>query len=108
MIEEALSGLSGATVTSTVVIPNRAICLGVSTRVSTAITGPTNYHCGISGTPGKFGAYLDIAAGSNNIGVIGPQAFYTDTPILLTANGGAFTGGTVKIAIQALTFAPPA
>ncbi len=107
VIEETLSGLSGATVTSTVVIPNRSICLGVSTRTSTAITGATSYDCGIAGTPGKFGASLGIAAGSSNIGVIGPQAFYADTPVVLTANGGNFTAGAVKIAIQALTFAAP-
>ncbi len=107
VIEETLSGLSGATVASTVVIPNRSICLGVSTRTSTAITGATSYDCGIAGETAKFGASLGIATGSSNIGVIGPQAFYADTPVVLTANGGSFTSGEVKIAIQALTFAAP-
>ena len=35
-------------------------------------------------------------------GVIGPQAFYADTPIRLTARGGNFTGGAVRIAIHLL------
>ncbi|WP_457649649.1 DUF2793 domain-containing protein [Profundibacter sp.] len=108
VIEETLSGLSGATVDSTVVIPNRSICLGVSTRVVTTITGPANFHCGISGTLGKFGSYLDLNAGSINIGVIGPQAFYADTPIVLAGNQGNFNSGAVAISIYVLTFAPPA
>lgn len=108
VIEETLSGLSGATVTSPVVIPDRAICLGVSTRTSTAITGATSYDCGIAAESAKFGSSLGIAGGSTNIGVIGPQAFYADTPVVLTANGGIFTGGDVRIAIQYLLPTAPA
>jgi len=100
--EELLSGLSGASVTSAVTIPNRAIVLGVSARTVTAITGATSYDCGVTGTPNKFGGSLGIAAGSTNVGVIGPQAFYGVTPIVLTANGGSFTGGAVRIAIHYL------
>ncbi|PRX31147.1 Protein of unknown function [Meinhardsimonia xiamenensis] len=105
--EEELSGLSGASVTSGIVIPNRAICLGVSTRTSTEITGATSYDCGIAGEPAKFGGSLGVAAGSSNAGVIGPTAFYADTPVVLTANGGSFTGGAVRLAIHYLTVGVP-
>ena len=100
--EELLSGLSGASVSSTVAIPNRAIVLGVSTRTVTAITGATSYDCGISGETSKFGGSLGIAAGSTNVGVIGPQAFYSATQIVLTANGGDFTGGAVRLCLHYL------
>lgn len=100
--EDLLSGLSGASVTSTIAIPNRSVVLGVSTRTVTAITGATSYDCGISGETSKFGGSLGIAAGSTNVGVIGPQAFYASTPIVLTANGGNFSGGAVRIAIHYL------
>jgi Protein of unknown function (DUF2793) len=100
--EELLSGLSGASVTSTIAIPNRAIALGVSTRTATAITGATSYDCGIAGELSKFGGSLGAAQGSTNVGVIGPQAFYASTPIVLTAQGGNFTGGAVRIAIHYL------
>ena len=43
--------LSGASVTSTITIPNRAIVLGVSARTVTAITGASSYDCGITGEP---------------------------------------------------------
>ena len=88
-------------------IPNRAIVLGVSTRTVTAITGATSYDCGIAGEPTKFGGSLGVAEGSTNAGVIGPQAFYADTPIRLTANGGDFTGGAVRIAIHYATVGVP-
>ena len=100
--EELLSGLSGASVTSTMTIPNRAIVLGVSTRTVTAITGASSYDCGLAGETSKFGGSLGVAQGSTNVGVIGPQAFYSPTPIVLTANGGSFTGGAVRIAIHYL------
>ncbi len=100
--EELLSGLSGASVDSTITIPDRAIVLGVSTRTVTAVTGAASYDCGIAGEPSKFGGSLGAAAGSTNAGVIGPQAFYAPTPIRLTANGGSFTGGAVRIAIHYL------
>jgi hypothetical protein len=56
----------------------------------------------LAGEPAKFGGSLGIAAGSTNSGVIGPQAFYAPTAVWLTANGAAFTGGAVQIAIHCL------
>jgi hypothetical protein len=107
-VKEQTLTASGASVDSTIVIPNRAICLGVSSRVLTAITGAASFDCGIAGEVSKFGGSLGIAAGSTNIGVIGPTAFYANTPIRLTANGGNFTGGSVRIAIHLLLCATPA
>ncbi|WP_417691556.1 DUF2793 domain-containing protein [Roseibium sp.] len=104
-VEEELT-LSGASVSSSIVIPDRAIVFGVSSRTTEAVTGVWQYHVGISGEAEKFGGYLGIAEGSTNAGVIGPQAFYADTPILITANGdtGSFTGGKVRVVIH--TFLP--
>ena len=106
--EELLSGLSGSSVTSTIAIPDRAIVLAVSTRTVAAVLGATSYDCGIAGEPAKFGGSLGVATDSTNVGVIGPQAFYADTPVVLTANGGNFTGGDVRIAIQYLLPMAPA
>lgn len=100
-VEEELS-LSGASVSSSIVIPNRAVVFCVSSSTTAAVTGVTHYHVGISGEPQKFGGYLGITAGASNAGVIGPQAFYADTPVVITAEGdtGAFTGGKVRIALH--------
>ena len=107
VLEQTLSGLSGASVASTIEIPDRSIVLGVSTRVVTAVTGAASFDCGVAGETGKFGVALGVAAGSANVGVIGPQAFSADTPIVLTAQGGSFTSGAVRIAIHHLTLGAP-
>ncbi|KZL21969.1 DUF2793 domain-containing protein [Pseudovibrio sp. Ad37] len=107
VLEETLSGLSGSIVETTITIPDRSICLGVSTRTVSAITGATSYDCGIDGELSKFGGSLGITAGSTNKGIIGPQGFYADTPIRLTAKGGDFTGGTVSVAIHYLSVGVP-
>lgn len=107
VLEETLTGLAGASVDSIIAIPNRAILLGVSARTVTAVLGASSFDCGIAGEPSKFGGSLGVAVGSSNIGVIGPTAFYADTSIRLTANGGGFTGGAVRIAIHYLTCAAP-
>ncbi|SDR39816.1 DUF2793 domain-containing protein [Pseudovibrio sp. Tun.PSC04-5.I4] len=103
VLEETLASLSGSSVATTIAIPDRSICFGVSTRTMTVITGATSFDCGINGEPSKFGGSLGVAAGSTNLGIIGPQGFYADTPIHLTANGGDFTGGTVSVAIHYLS-----
>jgi hypothetical protein len=96
--EALVSGLSGSVVDTGFVIPDRAICLGVTTKVVTTITGATSFSCGTAAQPGKFGSALAVAAGSRNRGVIGPEPVYADTPVRLTAaGGGAFAGGAVML-----------
>lgn len=99
--------LSGAFVETAAAIPARAIVLGVSTRTVAAVAGAASYDCGIAGEPGKFGGSLGIAAGSSNVGVIGPTAVYAPTPVRLTANGGSFSGGTVRVAIHLIVCTAP-
>lgn len=98
--EALVSGLSGSVVDTGLVIPDRAICLGVTTKVVTAITGATSFSCGTAAQPGKFGAALGVAAGSTNRGVIGPEPVYADTAIQLTAAGGSFTGGAARVGVH--------
>lgn len=99
--------LVGSHVETTMVIPERAIVLSVGTRTLTTVTGATAYDCGVAGEASKFGGSLGVAAGSTNQGVIGPQAFYADTPLRITAIGGDFTGGVVRAAMHLLRFDLP-
>ncbi|WP_138469171.1 hypothetical protein [Poseidonocella sp. HB161398] len=99
--EVELSGLSGATVTASGLIPARAIVLGVTSRTVADITGATSYDCGLSGGS-DFGGSLGIAAGSENVGVVGPFATYAATDVDVTAQGGSFTGGTVRLVAHVL------
>ena len=106
IIEQELT-LSGASVASSVAIPNGSICFGVSERVTQAVTDASSFKVGISGETTKFGDLLGLSLGSTNFGIIGPTAFYADTPIVVTANGSNFTGGKVRLAIHVLRVTPP-
>ncbi|MBR9826169.1 MAG: DUF2793 domain-containing protein [Alphaproteobacteria bacterium] len=108
LIEEVeVSDLVGAEVVSALIIPDRAIILAVCAVVTETITGPESFDLGIAGEASKFGGALSTSAGARNIGVIGPQAFYADTPITLRANGGAFTSGKVRLSLHAMGFQAP-
>jgi len=100
--------LSGASTATSIAIPNRAIVLAVSTRTTVAITGAASYNCGVSGEASKFGGSLGVAKNASNIGVVGPTAYYADTPVLISAIGGAFVSGKVQVAIHVLRFDAPA
>lgn len=103
MVAEAVTpALSGATVTLSGIIPARAIVLGVLSKVTTAVTGAASFDVGDGTTAAKFGGSLGIAAGAVNSGVVGPYATYAAGDVVLTANGGAFTGGVVRVSVAYL------
>jgi hypothetical protein len=101
--EEDLTVGCASTATA-MVIPARSIVMAVSTRTILAVTGATSYTCGIAGDTGRFGSTLGVTKNANNIGVVWPGAYYADTPILISAVGGNFTGGKVRIALQMIRF----
>lgn len=94
--EVDLTAQSGATVTAVGLIPARVIVLGITSRVVSDITGATSWDCGLAGGS-DFGGTLGIAAGSENVGTVGPFATYSATDVDATAQGGAFTGGTIRL-----------
>jgi hypothetical protein len=120
-IEELLSELSGASVSSLIEIPERSIVLAVSVRVTEAITGAGSFRVdatigsnGGAGTAnGQFGSGIESGLGTTNVGVIGPTAWYSGSTITLTGRNGTdtgpadFTGGAVRIAIQYLLCGGP-
>jgi hypothetical protein len=108
ILEEEVTTSASASLDTTIEIPDRAIVFAVSTRTTEAVSGAVSYDCGIAGEPGKFGATLGVAAGSANSGVIGPAPFYAAAPVRLTANGGDFSGGKIRVAIQFMRCAAPA
>ena len=101
--------LTGAYVETTdaAFMPNRAIVLGVASRTTLAITGATSYGVGAASNSTQFGDLLGVAPGSTNIGVIGPTAIYADTRVRVTANGGGFTAGKVRLVVYFLEMSAP-
>lgn len=99
ILEEELT-LIGPFVESSVPIPDRAIVLAVTVYTTQSITGATSFDCGTSNETNRYGGSLGISLGSQNIGVTGPVAYYADTPIRLSANGGDFSSGKVRISLH--------
>jgi len=88
-------------------IPDRAIVLGLSSRTTLAITGATSYSVGTAANATQFGNLLSTALGATNIGVIGPAGFYANTKARVTANGGNFTAGKVRLVCYFLEMTAP-
>jgi Major tropism determinant N-terminal domain len=107
VLETSVS-LSGASTNASLQIPANCIVLAVGARVTTAITGATSYEVGVAGNLTQFGSALGVAAGSTNFGLIGPTAFYTATALTITAAGGTFSAGQVRLSISCLLASPSA
>lgn len=100
--EETLTALSGANVSTPAdFIPSRAIVLGVTVRVLADVTGASDFSVGLGAGQSQFGSGLGVLAGSENVGVVGPFAVYSDTAVTLTGTG-AFTGGDVLVVAHVL------
>lgn len=83
-------------------IPDRSSVLAVNTRVITAITGTvTTFGVGVSGDTSRYGNGIGKGQDSTNIGMsYHPVTYYSDTPVLLTADSGSFSTGVVRINVQ--------
>ncbi len=100
----------GASNQTTVPIPAQAQVIGVSGRVIGALTGPglTGWRVGITGSDNRYGSGLGVAVNSYLRGLSGsPVTYYSPTPLLLTAEGGAFAGGIVRLALHLVELEPP-
>jgi len=106
--EEELT-LTGAYVETTdaAFIPDRAVVLGLSSRTTLAITGATSYGVGTAANTTQFGNLLSVTMGATNVGVIGSAGFYADTKARVTANGGSFTAGKVRLVCYFLEMTAP-
>jgi hypothetical protein len=107
-LRESSGALSGASYTTTIVIPAYAHLIGVTTRVTTEVTGATTYDVGDGSDVDLWGAAIGVAVGSESrtidftdIAAVGPAA--TSRTVTLTANGSNFTAGVIEICLHYLT-----
>lgn len=99
----------GAASDTAIVIPDRAIVLGITGIVIEAITGATSWSLGVADDPARYGNGIGAMPDATVIGVSGtPVAYYGATPLRLTAAGGDFTGGRIRLAIHCLELTGPA
>ncbi len=104
---EILPGASNATILT---IPSNASLIGVTGRVVDTLhgSGLTGWRAGVAGSDNRYGSGLGLQAGSYLIGLTGsPVTYYASTPLVLSAEGGLFTGGVVRLALHVLELVPP-
>lgn len=90
-------------------IPDKAIVLGVTGRVTEEIGGAAGWKLGVSGGADRYGSGIGVALNAYVHGVSGsPLAYYGDTDLVLTAEGADFAGGRVLLAVHLQRLVPPA
>jgi hypothetical protein len=100
----------GSTNSTSVAISAQAQVLGVTGRVIAALTGPglSGWRLGVSGSADRYGSGLGTALNSYALGLSGaPLTYYAPTPLLLSAEGGSFAGGKVRLAVHLAELVPP-
>ena len=99
---------AGSTSATTLFIPDKAIVLGVTGRVTTAITGATAWSLGVTGSSTRYGSGIGVGFNAFAHGVTGsPLAYFGGSSLLLTAEGSDFTGGVVRLAVHYFELSPP-
>lgn len=84
-------------------ILHHSIVIAVSIRVLEAISGASSFSVGVEGAATRYGSNLGTSKDTTNLGLTDhPLTYWHDTPIRLTANNGAFTGGKMRVTIQLL------
>ncbi len=99
---------TGASSVTAGTIPDKAVVLGVTGRVTDAITGVTGWSLGVAGATTRYGSGYGTALGSFAHGVSGqPLAYYGGTALEITAEGGSFTAGTIRLAVHLQEISAP-
>lgn len=100
---------AGTTSSISYAVPGQAIVYGVTGRVTSDITGTlTSYSVGVSSSTTRYGSGLSLASGSWMRGLTGtPLTYYADEDLILTAEGGDFASGDIRLAIHYATLSLP-
>jgi hypothetical protein len=101
-LSEDVALTAGGSVTTTISIPTGAMVIGATARVTKAITGTlTSWQLGHVDAVNRFGEGLGKGVGSWARGILGaPMTYWSPSPLRLTAVGGQFSGGTVRVVVH--------
>jgi len=96
-----LSNLVGASQTAAALIPAGSFVWGIRVEVTLAITGPTTFSVGTVDDPTRWGnaipGTLGYVSDIPDFPEGAPQNYRVATDVVVTANGTAFSGGSVKL-----------
>lgn len=110
VIENDFTLIGGTSLEETgFLIPPNTCAFAVTGRVLTALSGSlTSWSLGVDGSEARYGSGLGLGEGSYILGLTGqPLTYYQPTKLRLTADGGDFSGGTIRFAVHLLRFVPP-
>ena len=97
----------GATSDTGVPIPERTLLLGITCLVAAPVTGVASFDVGIAGEPQRFGTGIGTGLNAQLDAPLAPVPWMAATPIRFTAQGGTFTGGTLRVAAHVLRLRIP-
>ena len=91
-------------------IPAMSIVLGVTVRVISPVAGTmASWRLGVPGADDRYGIGYGLGINSFARGITGaPVTYYADTPLLISAEGGAFSGGDLRVRVHTLQLDLPA
>ncbi len=88
---------------TTAVIPAKAQVIGVTARVTSALTGTgvSSWSLGVAGAGDRYGSGLGLALNSFARGLSGaPVTYWADTALEITPDAGSFDGGSLRLAVH--------
>ncbi|MBV1934551.1 MAG: DUF2793 domain-containing protein [Parvibaculaceae bacterium] len=95
--------VAGTTNVTSLIIPNKAMVLGLTGTIVSALVGPTDWALGVGEDNFRYGNSLGVITSSTVIGMsASPLTYWADTPIVVRANGGSFTSGTIRLSVSYL------
>ncbi|HHW33466.1 MAG TPA: DUF2793 domain-containing protein [Paracoccus solventivorans] len=109
ILEAEVAVGTGAVAATGVEIPSHVLVLGVTARVVEAITGTLDaWALGVEGAADRYGSGLGLGVNSWSQGLLSaPMAVWAPEELLLTALGGAFAGGRLRLAVHYLALRVP-
>ncbi|MEM9754990.1 MAG: DUF2793 domain-containing protein [Pseudomonadota bacterium] len=105
--ETDLTLSAGPSATTAPIIPERALVFGVTGVVTAPITGATAWRVGVASDDARFGSGIGLATGAWVTGPANPIPYWSATALQVTAEGGDFTGGAVRLAVHYMVFTSP-
>lgn len=105
------TAMSGATVTATNLIPAGSMVIGVTVRVTTLIETATSFTIGDGSDADRWGTGIAVAlnttTGIPDFTIASPVYYSAATSVVLTATGGNFSAGAVRITVHYISITPP-
>lgn len=102
MAEGEVDLTAGSSMITDVFIPGGAMVIGAVARVIAPLTGSlATWRLGTNGATNRFGQGLGKDQGSWARGMLGsPMTYYQPDPLIVTAEGGTFASGRIRLAVH--------